>query len=98
MCGSQLHTHRSPTTRGGNEKLPHGFGSHGSTSIGSIAKGDKISWFSKKYRLTQRLSHAVGEGIAVVSRPTSASGNVILNPAICVGATDAGCAGRHTFV
>ena len=51
MCGSQLHTHRSPTTRGGNEKLPHGFGSHGSTSIGSIAEEDEISWFGKKIDL-----------------------------------------------
>lgn len=98
MCGSQLHTHRSPTTRGGNEKLPQGFGSQGSTSIGSIAEEAKLVVLTKKDKLTQRLSHAVGEWIAMVSRPTSTSGNVILNPTICVGATDAGRAGRHTFV
>ena len=48
MCGSQLHTHRSPTTRGGNEKLPHGFGSQGSTSIGSIAKEIKLVGLAKQ--------------------------------------------------
>ena len=98
MCGSQLHTHRSPTTRGGKEKLPHGFGSQGSTSIGSIAKEIKLVGLANKKRLTQRLSHTVGERISKVSRPTSAGGNMILNPTICVGATDAGRAGRHTFV
>ena len=98
MCGSQLHTHRSPTTCGGNEKLPQGFGSQGSTSIGSIAKEIRLVGLAKKDRLTQRLSHAVGEWITMVSRSTRASGNVILNPTICIGATDAGRAGRHTFV
>ena len=44
MCGSQLHTQRSPTTRGGKEKLPQGFGSQGSTSIGSMA--EEIIWVS----------------------------------------------------
>ena len=52
MCGSQLHTHRSPTTRGGNEKLPQGFGSQGSTSIGSIAKKEaKLVGLTKKINL-----------------------------------------------
>ena len=51
MCGSQLHTQRSPTTRGGNEKLPHGFGSQGSTSIGSIAKEIKLVGLANKIDL-----------------------------------------------
>ena len=59
MCGSQLHTQRSPTTRGGKEKLPQGFGSQGSTSIGSMA--EEIIWVSNRsvFKRTQTYSEAL---------------------------------------
>ena len=60
----------------------------GQLQLALLLKKMKLVGLAKN-RLTQRLSHAVGERIAVVSRPTSASGNVILNPTVCVGATDA---------
>jgi hypothetical protein len=90
MCGWQLQTQRSPTVCGVIALRPHGSGSQGSTSIGSMAAVEKNKINNNaipKWRLTKWFSDTVGERVPVVAWPARAGGDVVLDSTVGIGAT-----------